>query len=69
VVLTRASVAPPGVASLLDCPVLGTVPDVGGTEPLSTDRVRTAYRAVAAALDADSSAGQGEHAGDDRQRT
>lgn len=50
-VLTRTSVVPPGVESLLGCPVLGTVPDVepAGTV-LDTDRVRTAYANVASAL-------------------
>lgn len=48
VVLTRTGLAPPGVADLLDCPVLGTVPDAG-PEPLATGVVADAYRAVAEA--------------------
>jgi septum site-determining protein MinD len=46
VVLTRTNVAPRGVESLLDCPVLGSVPQV--TKPvLSDDRVVSGYSAVA----------------------
>jgi septum site-determining protein MinD len=52
-VLTRTRVAPPGVESLVDCPALGTVPDVTG-EVLDADRVRTAYASVAARLESES---------------
>lgn len=49
VVLTRTDVPLRGVESLLDCPVLGTVPTV--SEPvLANERVRDAYAAVAAQL-------------------
>jgi septum site-determining protein MinD len=50
VVLTRTNAIPRGVEALLDCPVLGTVPDAGGTV-LDDDRVRRAYATVAARLD------------------
>jgi septum site-determining protein MinD len=52
-VLTRTRVAPPGVESLVDCPVLATVPDVTG-DVLDADRVRTAYASVAAKLESES---------------
>jgi septum site-determining protein MinD len=45
VVLTRTRVAPRGVESLLDCPVLGTVPTVSGPI-LDDDCVRSAYREI-----------------------
>jgi septum site-determining protein MinD len=46
VVLTRTNVALRGVESLLDCPVLGTVPEVADPD-LSDDRVVSAYSEVA----------------------
>jgi septum site-determining protein MinD len=42
VALTRTGVAPRGVASLFDCPVLGTVPTVSGSI-LADERVRRSY--------------------------
>jgi septum site-determining protein MinD len=50
VVLTRSSVVPRGVESLLDCSVLGTVPDVSGPV-LADERVERAYATVATRLD------------------
>lgn len=48
-VLTRTHAEPPAASRLLDCPLLGAVPDV---EPpvLARERVRSAYRAVAGSL-------------------
>ncbi|WP_380676666.1 MinD/ParA family ATP-binding protein [Salinigranum sp. GCM10025319] len=49
VVLARTNVALEGVESFLDCPVLGTVPEV--TDPVLTDdRVECAYATIAARL-------------------
>jgi septum site-determining protein MinD len=50
VVLTRTDVTPRGVEALLDCPVLGTVPDAPATV-LDDDRVQRAYAAIATRLD------------------
>jgi septum site-determining protein MinD len=50
VVLTRTNVTPQGVEALLDCPVLGTVPDAPGTV-LDDERVRRAYATIATRLD------------------
>ncbi|MFB6280911.1 MAG: MinD/ParA family protein [Haloferacaceae archaeon] len=53
-VLTRTTAAPPAVADVLGCPVLGTVPEVD--PPVLPRRVtRTAYARLASAL----AAGQG----------
>lgn len=49
VVLTRTLVRPPGVEELLDCPVLGTVPEEPG-RPLDSRRVRDRYAATARRL-------------------
>jgi septum site-determining protein MinD len=49
VVLARTSVAPDGVESLLDCPVLGVVPNVADPV-LSDERARRAYGDVAARM-------------------
>lgn len=55
----RTADVPEGVARLLDCPVLGVVPDAGGgsgdgggayTDPLADDRVRAAYDHLLSAL-------------------
>lgn len=46
VVLTRTRVRPPGVESLLGCPILARVPPVEG-DPLSNRRVRDRYRVAA----------------------
>jgi septum site-determining protein MinD len=46
-VLTRTSVAPAGVSSLFDCPLLGVVPNVTGA-PLEANRVTEAYAGIAA---------------------
>ncbi|WP_318569532.1 MinD/ParA family ATP-binding protein [Salinigranum marinum] len=46
VVLTRTSATPRGVESLLDCRVLGTVPNVAAPV-LTDDRVHSAYTTVA----------------------
>ena len=46
VVLTRTNTTPRGVESLLDCRVLGAVPNVAGPV-LTDDRVRRAYATVA----------------------
>jgi septum site-determining protein MinD len=48
-VLTRTHLRPPGVGDLLDCSVLGTVPEVR-PPVLDTDVVRTAYEQLAARL-------------------
>jgi septum site-determining protein MinD len=58
VVLTRTTVSPRGVDALLDCPVLGTVPDACGSGPvLADERVREVYETVAAQLGADGERG------------
>lgn len=52
-VVSRVDSPPEGVSRLLDCPVLGAVPDAGsgaGTDPLADDRVRAAHDRVASAL-------------------
>jgi septum site-determining protein MinD len=56
-VVSRADDAPEGVADLLDCPVLGVVPDAwakfgagGGSAPLADDRVRAAHDDLLSAL-------------------
>lgn len=50
-VVSRATDVPNGVARLLDCPVLGVVPDAEArTDPLADDRVRAAYDRVLSAL-------------------
>jgi septum site-determining protein MinD len=59
-VVTRAGDPPEGISRLLDCPVLGTVPDAGiesesdaaatGDEPLEDDRVRAAHDELVSAL-------------------
>lgn len=59
VVLTRARVRPPGVESLLRCPVLGCVPPAAG-DPLSNRDVRDRYRAVADRLVGPRGAGERE---------
>jgi len=52
--LTRTLASPSGVADLLDCPLLGSVPDV--TPPvLSDDRVRAAYDRLGGELESDGS--------------
>ncbi len=51
-VLTRTRVVPPGVEPLLDCSVLGTVPDVSGPV-VDADPVRAAYAKVAETLEPD----------------
>ena len=48
-VLTRTRLRPPGVSDLLDCPVLGAVPEVR-PPVLDADVVRTAYARLASAL-------------------
>ena len=48
-VLTRTTVRPPKAPSLLGCPVLGAVPEVGG-RPLENRRIRERYEAAASAL-------------------
>jgi septum site-determining protein MinD len=51
VVLTRTATVPHGVDALLDCPVLGAVPDV--PDPVLDDgRARDAYASVVAAMTA-----------------
>ncbi|WP_135830543.1 MinD/ParA family ATP-binding protein [Halorussus halobius] len=52
-VVSRAEAPPAGVADLLDCEVLGVVPDVGAgasVAPLADERVRTAHDEVVSAL-------------------
>jgi septum site-determining protein MinD len=59
-VVSRAADPPEGISRLLDCPVLGTVPDAGiesesdaaatGDEPLEDDRVRAAHDELVSAL-------------------
>ncbi|SFR68964.1 MinD/ParA family ATP-binding protein [Halogeometricum limi] len=51
VVLVRTSVAPPEIASLFGCPILGVVPSVEAPV-LEHERVRRAYRNVATELHA-----------------
>ena len=46
-VVTRARVVPPGVDDLLGCPVVATVPEATGAEPLAEPAVRRAYRRLA----------------------
>lgn len=49
VLLTRTLVRPPGVADLLDCPVVGCLPEVSG-RPLECRKVRERYDAAAGRL-------------------
>jgi len=49
-VLTRTLTRPPGVGDLLDCPVLGCIPEEPG-RPLASRRVRNRYEAAANRLD------------------
>lgn len=48
-VVTRATVVPPGVRDLLDCPILARVPRIS-PPVLDSDRARTAYATAAATL-------------------
>lgn len=51
VVVSRTDAVPDAVAGLLDCPLLGAVPDVGRLgEPLADEGVRAAYADVVSAL-------------------
>lgn len=52
-VVSRSENVPDGVPALLDCPVLGVVPDAGAgadASPLADDRVRAAHDKVVSAL-------------------
>jgi septum site-determining protein MinD len=52
-VVSRAEAAPAGVTDLLDCELLGVVPDAGAgssATPLADERVRTAHDEVVSAL-------------------
>ncbi|SNR23851.1 MinD/ParA family ATP-binding protein [Halorubrum vacuolatum] len=49
VVITRAASAPDAVSDLLECPILGTVPD-RPSDPLASTPVKSAYRRIAKRL-------------------